>query len=904
MVTYTSIHHSIWQRFRHIALTVLLIVLTCRPLATAQRTSTAIFPMVTNVERQPLQSHIQRLQEAFTFLGEPLPVQARHLLSNAAGEQDSKRYAEQIQRALDPLCIATIHIPVGKPFRVIPAVKQPELLEQGWRVALIKVVNESQTVSPLWLKSPNARPIAESPAADVSNRWLDLSMFINPPMMPNLSGLELEYRIVQIYSRSTGTKNATLDFNLRQNDLPTSAPTTNNVVGQKAWQFDKGTDGWMALSDCSISTLEGRLIVNSKGIDPYLAAPLRMPGGKMLLQLRIRSLREDIGQVFWATQERPNFDGERNAAFPIHDLKGGWQELSIPFTVGGTLTQLRIDTGNSGAGGKVEFASIRLINEGNPGQDWRSVVYNFTTVASTPITFQVKDESGKPATAAFLIRDRNGRIYPPQTKRMAPDFHFQPQIYRRDGEKVRLPAGTYTVECSRGPEVMVESRNLVVGTKPLNFRYQTKRWIDPAKFGWWSGDHHIHAAGCAHYNNPTEGVFASDMQRHIEGEDLKVGCNLTWGPCFDFQKQFFTGSLDKVSSYPYLLRYDIEVSGFGSHQSGHLCLLRLKEQIPPGGDSKNHWTTVCLNTLKWAKKQGAVVGTAHSANGLMGSVGRVADKDGPDGLPTYAVPPFNGIGAMEYIADVTHLLPGATGELEPAIDFLATMDTDLIAELNIWYHTLNCGFRTRVSGETDFPCITGERVGKGRSYVKLKGKLDFDTWCEGIKKGACYVSDGQSHLIDFKANGLMLGDEGSEIRLEKPGTVRLTAKASALWRNRGGYRTPTDVEVVFNGYPIARKRIQPDGSLQDVSFDIPIAKSGWVALRLLGSSHTNPFFVLVEGKPIRASKRSAEWCLRSVDQCWKEKARHIAPAEFEQAKAVYDHARRTYQKLRDEMMED
>jgi hypothetical protein len=49
-----------------------------------------------------------------------------------------------------------------------------------------------------------------------------------------------------------------------------------------------------------------------------------------------------------------------------------------------------------------------------------------------------------------------------------------------------------------------------------------------------------------------------------------------------------------------LLRYDIEVSGFGSHQSGHLCLLRLKDQMYPGGDSKDHWPTLGLNTLRWA----------------------------------------------------------------------------------------------------------------------------------------------------------------------------------------------------------------------------------------------------------------------------------------------------------------
>ncbi len=71
-------------------------------------------------------------------------------------------------------------------------------------------------------------------------------------------------------------------------------------------------------------------------------------------------------------------------------------------------------------------------------------------------------------------------------------------------------------------------------------------------------------------------------------------------------------------------------------------------------------------------------------------------------------------------------------------------------ELNIWYHTLNAGFRTRISGETDFPCIYGERVGLGRSYVKLDGKLNYDAWCEGIRAGRNYVSDGKSHLMDFK----------------------------------------------------------------------------------------------------------------------------------------------------------
>ncbi len=58
------------------------------------------------------------------------------------------------------------------------------------------------------------------------------------------------------------------------------------------------------------------------------------------------------------------------------------------------------------------------------------------------------------------------------------------------------------------------------------------------------------------------------------------------------------------------------------------------------------------------------------------------------------------------------------------------MDTPAIWELNIWYHTLNAGFRSRISGETDFPCIYGERVGLGRIYVQLdqNQELNYERW--------------------------------------------------------------------------------------------------------------------------------------------------------------------------------
>src|SRR5262249_4272134 len=185
-------------------------------------------------------------------------------------------------------------------------------------------------------------------------------------------------------------------------------------------------------------------------------------------------------------------------------------------------------------------------------------------------------------------------------------------------------------------------------------------------------------------------------------------------------------------------------------------------------------------------------------------------------------------------------------------------------------------------------CIFGERVGIGRSYVHLGKKLNFDDWVEGIKNGRCYVSDGKSHLMDFTVDGLGVGLKKSEVRLDKPGTVEVKATVAALlepkptpaterirkapmhgrpyWdleRCRVGDSRKVPVEVVVNGVAVAKKEVEADGKAQEVSFKVPIKASSWVCLRVLPSSHTNPVFVLVDGKPIRASKKSAEWCLKA-----------------------------------------
>jgi hypothetical protein len=167
-----------------------------------------------------------------------------------------------------------------------------------------------------------------------------------------------------------------------------------------------------------------------------------------------------------------------------------------------------------------------------------------------------------------------------------------------------------------------------------------------SKFGWYSADHHIHAAGCSHYESPEEGVKPLNMFRQIKGEDLNLGSNLTWGPSWYYQKQYFTGKDDSLSDKQNLLRYDIEVSGFPSSHAGHICLLNLKEDDYPNTKVIEDWPSWTLPVLQWAKKQGGITAYAHSGWGLEPVTPTSA-------IPNYVVPKLDGIGANEYVVTVT-----------------------------------------------------------------------------------------------------------------------------------------------------------------------------------------------------------------------------------------------------------
>src|SRR5581483_11455386 len=297
----------------------------------------AVAAYAQTVALQPLAQQVRRIENALDYLGQPLPA------------AEEKRINDAI--ALTEEAAAT-----------------PDLVEGGTRLFLVKVDNEARVRSALTVKSPNSgkvyitsngspEPKMQLTPSEARDRWADISIYDKPPMTKRLSGLGLEYVILEVYSRDRGQRSAVLQF----------------------------------------------------------------------------------------------------------------------------------DTANAGT--DVGFRSeLQILFNAEPARH---------------ITLHIKDENGKPAMASLLIRDRANRIYPNPSKRLAPDFPFQPQIYRYDGEGVRLPAGYYTIAYNAGPEYRTRTKEFAVDASgPDEIALTLERWIDPSKYGWYSGDHHVHAAGCSHYQNP------------------------------------------------------------------------------------------------------------------------------------------------------------------------------------------------------------------------------------------------------------------------------------------------------------------------------------------------------------------------------------------------------------------
>jgi hypothetical protein len=196
-------------------------------LSSPEARSGTTLPLVDDVSRQHLEESAARIVQALEVLGDPIGDADRARLEEAAQQPDEEAI-EAIQQVLDSYCLVGINIDDEAWLKVRPASPDPEarrLIQYGWRTFLVKVHNEGTVTTPMEVTSPQSLlpgeitqgenlPQALNQASTSWSRWIELRWFHDHPMQKTLSGKELDYMILQIYSRDAGVRAADLVFNL------------------------------------------------------------------------------------------------------------------------------------------------------------------------------------------------------------------------------------------------------------------------------------------------------------------------------------------------------------------------------------------------------------------------------------------------------------------------------------------------------------------------------------------------------------------------------------------------------------------------------------------------------------------------------------------------------------------
>src|SRR6188768_1815723 len=195
------------------------------------------------VEPQPLLAQAIRLKETLSFLGNSLTKEDESRLTALQHQPLTAEISKQVQLILDPYCLALININPESRVKVLRGSAKAILIQNGWISYLVKVNNDAGVTAQLEVQSPNAAVPLYAPSFDpkvnekkvltpgqVASRFLEMQMYRNRPMLSHLSGLKLEYGILQIYCKDAGQREVEMGFNVGQGTQDIGFRNTINIL--------------------------------------------------------------------------------------------------------------------------------------------------------------------------------------------------------------------------------------------------------------------------------------------------------------------------------------------------------------------------------------------------------------------------------------------------------------------------------------------------------------------------------------------------------------------------------------------------------------------------------------------------------------------------------------------------
>lgn len=412
--------------------------------------------------------------------------------------------------------------------------------------------------------------------------------------------------------------------------------------------------------------------------------------------------------------------------------------------------------------------------------------------------------------------------------------------------EVELPSGRYRLTVERGKEYLTATRDIDVGSEPVEVTLSIQRWIHMAARGWYSGDTHVHRP-IAELSNV---ALAEDLHAiypmsqwvtvsHTVPEKGRVDPQpIPAAPVF----------ADEIHAIvPFNTEYEIFSVGPKRHTLGAVLILGQKEPLKIG-----------IPPLKAvadeARRQGALLDLEKHSWAWTPIIAPVMRAD------LYPLS-NNHIWRTEF-AFKSWTIENNWRD-NPRIETDAEGFTEsgwLHYGWEQYYAMLNCGLRMRPTAGTASG-VHPVPAGFSRVYVDLGAeKFTPELWQRRLNEGRSFVTTGPMLMWSVERDG------------DRPARLRYEIHS----------QHPLRVEVLRNGdvfLSTPQETAREPGAVTRGGIEIPREESAWYAVRCFETlpggrsrfAHSAPVFIDIPGRPLRPRRDQVRYL---IQRCEEELARN------------------------------
>lgn len=477
--------------------------------------------------------------------------------------------------------------------------------------------------------------------------------------------------------------------------------------------------------------------------------------------------------------------------------------------------------------------------------------------------------TGEPVYGRVNVVGDDGNYYEPEDNPLAPFsrarlgnrpgtgpmLYYGWYFYCRGTARVRVPAGDVRVEAVRGFEYRPEKVHVnVPAGQTRRVTVWLSRTVDAARWGYVSGDTHVHLPRRSEQDDQTALELAA-------AEDLRFAFLLAMN-----DPRTYSGLMERqewpqergMGQASVVTRGGHTIASGQEYRAatyGHMCLLFHARLVLEGLTvDPNNWPPFGHVAMEAHRLGGVAI---HAHGGYSREIWVDAVQQATDGVELLQFALYRGIG------------------------------------LEGWYRLLGAGFRFPALGASDYPYCRA--LGDNRTYALAGDEPTVQSWLKAAVEGRSFVSTGPILLLEVEGQ-----PPGSTIELAGKGPHLLKVMARARCE-----LAPLELlEVIVNGRTAAHLHVAREAGQScwlELQEDVRLDGPAWIAARAAGrtasglpaaDAHTNPVFVHVDGQA-PYNRADLDWVLEQVDDQISE----VRARDFPERQAVLEYFSRSRERL-------